>query len=105
LGIIAYIVPFLFVFFPALLLRDSVEEIIITFVTAVFGCYALSATLGGYIFRALNPIKTVIFLITGIGLLIPIQSHLLAFGLAVNIGCGGVALLLIIWEWYGRRRK
>ena len=105
LGIIAYIVPFLFVFFPALLLRGSLEEIIITFVTAVFGCYALSAALGGYIFRALNPIKRAIFMITGIGLLLPIQSHFLILGLVVNIGCGGLAVLLIIWEWYGGRRK
>jgi len=105
LGIIAYIVPFLFAFFPALLLKGPLEEIIVTFVTAVFGCYALSAALGGYIFRTLNPLKRVVFMITGIGLLLPIQSHLLALGLAVNIVCGGVAGLLVILEWYGGKRK
>jgi TRAP-type uncharacterized transport system fused permease subunit len=102
LAIIAYIVPFLFVFFPGLLLKGSVVEIVITVVTAVFGCFNLAAALTGYLYRELSPIKRIIFMITGVGLLVPIQSHLLALGLIVNIGSGALALFLIRQEWKWR---
>jgi TRAP transporter 4TM/12TM fusion protein len=104
-GVIAYIVPFLFVFFPALLFKGSPEAILICVATALLGCFVLSAALSGYLFKALNPIKRFILGLAGIGLLIPIQRHLTTFSSLINIVCGGLALLLIIWEWYGRRAK
>jgi TRAP-type uncharacterized transport system fused permease subunit len=103
LGIIAYIVPFLFVFFPGLLLRGPLLEIIITILTALFGCFLLAAALTGYLYKTLSPIKRGLFLIAGIGLLVPVQSHLLLFGLIANIGCGGLALFLIAGEWCAGR--
>lgn len=105
LGIIAYIVPFLFVYFPGLLLKGSWVEIAITFITAIFGCFVLSAALEGYVFKDLTPIRRILFVIAGIGLLVPIQSHLLMLGLIVNIGCGALAVILIAWEWKGRETK
>jgi len=104
-GVIAYIVPFLFVFFPALIFKGSPEAILICVTTALLGCFVLSAALSGYLFKDLNPIKRFILGLAGIGLLIPIQRHLTAFSLLINIVCGGLALLLIIWEWHGRRAK
>lgn len=98
LGIVAYIVPFLFVFFPALLLKGSIFEIIFTFITALFGCFLIATALSGYLFKEINLIKRVIFLAFGLGLLIPIQGHLLLFGVIINIGCGISGLLLIIQE-------
>ena len=103
LAIIAYIVPFLFVFFPALLLKGSLVEIMISFATAVFGCFLLAGALTGYLYRGLSPIKRILFTITGVGLLVPIQSHLIVLGLAVNVGCGALALLLVWKEWKWRR--
>jgi hypothetical protein len=38
-----------------------------------------------------------------IGLLIPIHSHLTTSSSILNIVSGSLALLLVIWEWYGRR--
>ena len=103
-AVIAYIIPFLFVFFPGLLLRGSPVEIVITFVTAVFGCFLLAAALTGYLYRDLSPIKRIILTVVGVGLLVPIQSHLLVFGLIVNIACGGLALFLIAREWKQRSK-
>jgi TRAP transporter 4TM/12TM fusion protein len=103
LAIIAYIVPFLFVFFPALIFKGSPEAIIICVTTALFGCFVLSAALSGYLFRKLGPFRRVILGLAGIGLLIPIQSHVLVFCSFLNIVSAGVALLLIIWEWRGSR--
>ena len=104
-GVIAYIVPFLFIFFPALIFKGSPEAILICVATALLGCFVLSAALSGYLFRDLNPIKRFILGLAGIGLLIPIQRHLTTFSLLINIVCGGLALLLIIWEWRGRSGK
>ena len=99
LAIIAYIVPFLFVFFPALIFKGSPEVIIICIVTALFGCFVLSAALSGYLFKTIAPIKRIILGITAIGLLIPIHRHMIAFSSIVNVVSAGLALLLIIWEW------
>jgi TRAP-type uncharacterized transport system fused permease subunit len=103
LGVIAYIVPFLFVFFPALIFKGSPEAIIICVTTALLGCFVLSAALSGYLFRKIGPVRRVILGLAGIGLLIPIQSHILVFCSFINIIGAGLAVLLIIWEWRGSR--
>jgi TRAP transporter 4TM/12TM fusion protein len=105
LGIIAYIVPFLFVYFPALVFIGSWGQILIAVTTALLGCFVLSGALTGYIFRELGLKKRLFLGLAGVGLLIPTQSHLTAFSSVVNIVCGALALLLIIWEWNGVRRK
>jgi TRAP transporter 4TM/12TM fusion protein len=104
-GVIAYIVPFLFVFFPALVFKGSPETILICVATALLGCFVLSAAVSGYLFRELSPIKRVILGVAGIGLLIPIQRHLTTFSSLINIIGGGLALFLIIWEWRRRGAK
>ena len=105
LGIIAYIVPFLFVFFPALIFKGSPQAILMCVATALVGCFVLSAALSGYLFRELSPIKRVLLGLAGIGLLIPIQSHAAMLSSFINIAGGGLAVLLILWEWRGRRTK
>ena len=105
LGIIAYIVPFLFVFFPGLLFRGPLVEIGIATITAIFGCFGLCAALTGYLFSDLNVLKRVLFALSGAGLLIPIHSQFLHFGLSTNIGGAGLMLALLIVEWRGKRRK
>src|SRR3546814_8484771 len=42
LGVVIYIIPFFFVFNPALLLRDEVSEILIVVPTAVIGIILIS---------------------------------------------------------------
>lgn len=99
LGIIAYIVPFLFVKFPGLLLKGSFLEILITFISALFGCFFLASSLSGYLFIELNLIKRVIFALAGFGLLIPIQKHLLKIGLITNFGSALLAIIILVSEW------
>jgi TRAP-type uncharacterized transport system fused permease subunit len=103
LGIIAYIVPFLFVFFPALIFKGSPQAIFLCITTALLGCFVLSAALSGYLFNEITPIKRLFLGLTGIGLLIPIHSHMMVFCSFINIISGALALLLIIWEWRGSR--
>ncbi|MBW6464247.1 MAG: TRAP transporter large permease subunit, partial [Firmicutes bacterium] len=51
MGVTAYIVPFCFIFGPALLLQGSVYEIILAFATAVLACAGLGAAMQGYFVR------------------------------------------------------
>jgi TRAP-type uncharacterized transport system fused permease subunit len=51
LGATGYIIPFMFVFGPSLLMIGSWDRIVLTTVTAVIGVVALAASLHGYFLR------------------------------------------------------
>jgi TRAP transporter 4TM/12TM fusion protein len=53
LGIVAYVVPFVFVYHPALILHGTPGEIVVTFLTATIGVILLGIGCAGYLFRAL----------------------------------------------------
>lgn len=60
LGVAAYIVPYIFVFSPALLFRDTPLMIVFSFVTACIGMYGLAiASTGFYIARVHLLVKAV----------------------------------------------
>ncbi|MEB3102129.1 TRAP transporter permease [Ferviditalea candida] len=77
LGITAYIVPFLFVYSPQMLLgaTNNVNwtESILTWVTAVIGCYLIAAALEGFLFNPINWIKRLILIVLGVCLLMPLS--------------------------------
>ena len=52
IGLAGFIVPFMFVYGPALIMEGSALDIIIACVTATIGCWALAISLEGYIFRS-----------------------------------------------------
>jgi len=102
LGILAYIVPFLFIFSPALLLMGPPLDIIVSIITAIAGCFMLGCILVGYLFRNLSPQMRVLMGLAGIGLLIPIHSQFFMATLLINVIGGSLAFVLVLWEW--RRR-
>ena len=104
LGILAYIVPFLFLFSPTLLLMGSPVAILISTATAMAGCFLLGVALVGYLFRNLSPLLRVLMGLAGVGMLIPIQSNFFAITLISNILWTGLAFVLILWEWRKRPR-
>ncbi len=103
IGIIAFIVPFLFVFSPSLLMMGPVGGIVVNMATATFGCFFLGAALVGYLFRIIGPLERILMALAAIGLLIPIQSQFFTITLLSNIIGGGLGLLLLVWGW--RRRQ
>lgn len=102
LGILAYPVPFLFVFSPALLLMGAPGNIVVSMVTAIAGCFLVGAALVGYLFRGLSPQMRLLMGLVGMGLLIPIQSKFFMVTLLSNIIWSSLALVLLLREW--RRR-
>lgn len=72
LAIAAFIIPYMFVFQPQLLLIDTnFVEVIIMLITAITGMIAIGAGLIGYWYFKLNPILRLISLVTGICLMYP----------------------------------
>ncbi|MBI2347430.1 MAG: TRAP transporter fused permease subunit [Deltaproteobacteria bacterium] len=52
LGIVGYIVPFIFVYQPALLLKGSSGEVVLAAATAIIGTIALAGAMSGFFFGA-----------------------------------------------------
>ena len=73
-GWAAFIVPFLFVYSPSLIMRGPVWEIVFTFVTAAGGVWAFSAAVIGYSVRPLNVGWRLLYSAAGIALLLPIDA-------------------------------
>jgi TRAP-type uncharacterized transport system fused permease subunit len=71
-GWTAYIVPFLFMFSPSLLLQDpSAVETAVAVLTAIGGVWLVSIGMVGYLFRPISPWLRPGFVAAGTGLLIP----------------------------------
>jgi TRAP transporter 4TM/12TM fusion protein len=104
---IAYMVPFLFVFSPSLLLIGHWWEVALSIVTAIIGAILLGVGVVGYLFRPVGAIKRILFLLAAIGLLIPIvhSGKFVALTWASN-GVGlGLAILLLLTEWLWRTSR
>jgi TRAP-type uncharacterized transport system fused permease subunit len=104
-GWTAYIVPFLFMFSPALLILESpsATETIIACMTAIAGVWIVSIGMVGYLFRPLNGWLRTAFLVAGSGLLLPDQIAWWAAG--TDLAGGTLGLVLIGNELLQRRRS
>ena len=70
-GWFAYLVPFLFVLSPSLLMEGGAFEVIATAVTAAGGVWLVSIAIMGYFVRELGLLLRVLFGLAGLALLIP----------------------------------
>ena len=71
LGLVAFIVPFMFLYSDVLLLKGSVINIIIAFGSALVGIYALSSALQGWLFNKINLLERSIMLLISFLTIIP----------------------------------
>lgn len=76
LGIAAYIVPYIFAFFPAMIMQEPVTPpiIVLNVVMALFGLYGIAAGLEGYLFGKINPVLRVLAVVAGVAIMIPLSS-------------------------------
>jgi TRAP transporter 4TM/12TM fusion protein len=98
----AFIVPFLFVYSPSLILIGDPVEISHAVVTAMLGVWLVSAGLAGYFLTRLSPLMRGLFVLAGLASLLPAG----AFAQAIYIEIPGVALgvLLMGLEFMRGRR-
>jgi TRAP transporter 4TM/12TM fusion protein len=101
---IAYVVPFLFVFSPSLLLIGHWYEVVLSVITAILGSILLGVGIVGYLFRRVGVSKRLLFTIAAVGLLIPVvHSGKFAMLTWATNGIGLVlAVLLVAVEWIAR---
>ncbi|MFC2060529.1 TRAP transporter permease [Chloroflexota bacterium] len=71
LGIVTYVVPFLFAFSPALLLIGPIPEVVLASVTALWGISALAAGVAGYLLKRLNWLERILLMGGGIIMAMP----------------------------------
>lgn len=72
LAISAFLIPYIFVINPALLMIDTTwPEVIQIMITSLIGMFGISVAMEGFIFGKVNPMLRVIFLISGVALIDP----------------------------------
>lgn len=102
-GWTAYIVPFLFIFSPALLLQsDSTVDTVLAIGTAVAGVWLVSAGFVGYVFNPVGILQRAVLVVAGLLLLIPPEIGLWA--LLVNVAGATLAAAVLAYEIVRRRR-
>lgn len=99
----AFIMPFLFVLSPSLLLQGSALEVGQAVVTAVAGVWLASAGFGGYFRGRLDIAGRITLSVAGLALLVPAN----AFDGAIWLEVGGIALAIlgVLREILTNRRK
>jgi len=100
LALVAYIVPFLFVFSPVLIGKGSALQVGLGVATATFGVWVLGSALTGFLFREISPLKRVLMGVGGIGLLIPVGMAG-SLGWITDVVGASLVIPLVFWE---RRR-
>jgi len=94
-GIVAYIIPYMIVFGPSLLMQGKPIQIVGSVITACLGVIAFSAGIQGYLRKRCRLPERLILLLAGVSLLYPgIKTDIL-----------GIVLLLSAWghQKYGMR--
>jgi TRAP transporter 4TM/12TM fusion protein len=103
LGIIAYIVPFVFVFSPALLLQAPPLTIVVSAVTATAGAVLLGIALSGFLFRRITWGCRLLLAVGAVALLIP-PGGAIVLSWSINLAGLGISAALIAWEWLHREK-
>jgi TRAP-type uncharacterized transport system fused permease subunit len=102
-GWTAYVVPFLFVFAPSLLLEDTDPwRVTIDVATASGGVWLISMAMVGYVLRPASATMRVLIFAAGVMLLVPFK--IAPGGHWTNAAGGVLALMLIAREYYVRYR-
>ena len=93
LGIVKYIIPFVFIYNPALLFIGSAGLIVLTVITGILGVTILSIGLEGYFIQRTTFIERISLIGGGFLLLTPVYEY---WGLII----GGIVLSAIASLWH-----
>lgn len=96
LAIAAFIIPYIFVLSPEILMINATPfGVIFSCTTAIIGMIGVAAAMGGYFTRHLNALQRVLFFVGGLGLIDP--------GLYTD--AAGVILMVIGYMWSRKNKK
>ena len=96
LGWVAYVIPMLFIFTPALIMKGSTFEILLAFVVAVIGVYFISVAIVGYFHNKVGGLLRWALLLAGVLAMMPEQLLSLGY-LPTAVGVlAGIGLLFMM---------
>jgi TRAP transporter 4TM/12TM fusion protein len=95
----SYIVPFLFVYSPAFLLKGSLWDIAVVVLTSLAGIWLVCAAMVGYFTRVLPFPLRILFLAAGVMLLLPHEASPTILWTNIAGFAGAVALLMYEMRW------
>lgn len=96
LGLAGFVVPFMFVFEPALLLQGNILTLIWAVITASIGVISLAAGVEGWFFRDSTKIERIFFVIGGLNLVYPgLKTDLIGFACVA----AGIVFQTKGWLW------
>jgi len=93
IGIVAYILPFAFVYDPVFLLRGEAVDFLPAFVTAFLGVLSMASAIQGWAIGHIGTCTRAIFFVSG----------LVAFYPSVAVRSLGAAIILAVWSIRGIR--
>jgi TRAP transporter 4TM/12TM fusion protein len=104
---IAYIIPFLFVFSPSLLLYGHWYIVTLSVITAIIGSILLGVGMVGYLFRRIGAMKRGLFIIAAVALLIPVMhaGEYVEVTWATNAVGLTLAFVMVAIEWLARSAR
>ena len=97
LGIIVLLLPFMFVYNPALLAQGPLQAVLLAAVTALIGTTGLAFALMRYIFSPLNWIQTILAGAGAVALIFP--------GLITDIIGFGALGMVLLWNLMSSRKR
>lgn len=89
MGLVAYIIPFIFLLSPAILLMGGAAEVMMAVLTATLGIFCLTAAVEGYMFRCWGSVTRILMMAAALLMLVPG-----IFTDAAGIVCAVLAFLL-----------
>lgn len=96
LSLVVFLIPFVFVYEPGMLLQGPLSGILIASLKTVLGVMAWAAFVAGYFWGSLHPVERVLFLMASLGMIAPTVAgaHIPSFILFV---------LLVAWRFFRNR--
>lgn len=108
IAIAAYIVPFIFAFYPVMIgaVDVALPLLVLNTVMAMGGLFIISAGLNGYLMGHINPILRVVAVVGGICFMIPLEGLADPTTLVSNVvGIAALALLIVVQLIAHRKSK
>ena len=98
-GIAAYIIPFVFVYSPALILKGTPGEVFLIVIKCIFALGLVAIACSGFLYKNINWVTRCLFCLAALGLLVPNNAEI-GFTSWILNGSGFVlAALIFLFEW------
>ena len=107
IAISAFIVPYIFAYFPALILEGGVPIYwtILNAMCAMAGLFCVAASFNGYLMGKINPLLRILAFVGGVCFMVPLTGFTEMVPLVMNVvGIAAIVLLVVSQMVLGRGR-